>query len=173
MGAGKTAVGGAVARHLGVPFLDQDAEIEAAADRSIPEIFRDHGEAFFREKETQVLARLLAGPPGILSAGGGAFLSPRNRELIAAHGVAVWLDVPLDVLWARVRHRTTRPLLQTDDPHGTLAALLEARRPLYALAPLRVAVRPGCSVEDTARLVIEALAAHPDLFRKSRHAARP
>jgi len=101
MGAGKTAVGTVLARKLGVDFVDQDEEIERAANRTIAEIFRDHGEAFFREKETAVLARLLQGPPCVLSTGGGAFLALRNRELISAHGVAVWLRAELNLLWAR------------------------------------------------------------------------
>ena len=90
MGAGKTAVGTAVARLLGVPFLDSDAEIEAAANRSVAEIFERDGEPFFREKEAQVISRLLASEPGILSTGGGAWLRPENRAAILDAGAAVW-----------------------------------------------------------------------------------
>ena len=86
MGAGKTAVGTALARMLGVPFLDSDAEIEQAANMSIAEIFARDGEEFFRRKETQVIERLLQGRPGILSTGGGAFMREENRALIAEHG---------------------------------------------------------------------------------------
>ena len=81
MGAGKTAVGTAVARHLGVPFLDSDEEIVRAADRSIAEIFERDGEAFFRARETEVLGRLLRDTPCILSTGGGAFLSDGGRRV--------------------------------------------------------------------------------------------
>src|SRR5690606_1185018 len=74
MGAGKTAVGTALARILGVPFLDSDAEIVKAANREIAEIFERDGEAFFREKESQVITRLLAAPrKSVLSTGGGAY----------------------------------------------------------------------------------------------------
>jgi shikimate kinase len=166
MGAGKTAVGTALARQLDVAFLDQDDEIEAAANRTIAEIFRDYGEAFFRERETRVLERLLALAPCVLSTGGGAFLSDRNRDLIAEQGVAVWLDAGLDLLWARVRHRSTRPLLQTADPYGTLGRLYGERRPVYAMAPIHITARPDSSVEDMAALVIRTLLDHPDVLKE-------
>jgi len=155
---------------LGVPFVDQDTEIERAANRTIAEIFRDHGEAFFRQKETQVLARLLRGPPGILSTGGGAFLQAENRALIAEHGVAVWLKAELDLLWTRVRHRPTRPLLKTPDPYGTLRELYTARGPVYAQAAIHVETAAAYTVEDTARALIRALAGHPDVLKVFHHA---
>lgn len=164
MGAGKTAVGTALARRLGVPFTDQDDEIEAAANASIAELFRDYGEAFFREKEGQVLARLLKAPPGVLSTGGGAFLSAANRARIDAAGVAVWLDADLDLLWARVRHKKTRPLLRTERPYETLRDLLAARRPIYAQARLRVEAARGLGVEAMADQVLSALAGEPDIL---------
>ena len=82
MGAGKTAVGTALARLLAVDFLDSDEEITHAADRSIAEIFERDGEAFFRARESEVLARLLRGQPCVLSTGGGAFLAEANRRMI-------------------------------------------------------------------------------------------
>jgi len=172
MGAGKTAVGTVLARKLGVDFVDQDEEIERAANRTIAEIFRDHGEPFFREKETAVLARLLQGTPCVLSTGGGAFLSALNRDLIAAHGVAVWLRAELNLLWARVRHRSTRPLLQTDNPFETLRQLYAARSPVYALAPVQVQAFSNYSIEDTAEAVLETLAERPDVLT-SRPKVRP
>ena len=98
MGAGKTAVGRAVAAKLGVPFLDSDAEIEAAANMSIAEIFARDGEPFFRKKETQVIERLLENEIGILSTGGGAYLADGNREMISDKGVAIWPDADLSLL---------------------------------------------------------------------------
>ena len=120
MGAGKTAVGRAVAAKPVVPFLDSDAEIEAAANMSIAEIFARDGEPFFRKKETQVIERLLENEIGILSTGGGAYLADGNREMISDKGVAIWLDADLSLLWERVRHKDTRPLLRTADPLATL-----------------------------------------------------
>jgi len=164
MGAGKTAVGIELARMLGVPFLDSDAEIERAANRTVAEIFARDGEAFFRQKEAQVIARLLAEAPGVLSVGGGAYLNPATRALIAEKGVAVWLKADLDLLWTRVKRKDTRPLLRTPDPYRTLAGLMAAREPAYAEAGLVVQTRPEASIETTAMAVRAALANRPDVF---------
>jgi shikimate kinase len=164
MGAGKTAVGRALAVRLGVPFLDSDAEIEAAANMSVPEIFNRDGEPFFRQKETQVIARLLDEERGILSTGGGAFLSAENRENISSKGVSVWLDADLDLLWNRVRHKDTRPLLQTPDPKATLRQIFEKRVPQYQLADIAVRSQAGLSIEDMVDRVIAALRTRPDVL---------
>lgn len=165
MGAGKTAIGTALSRNLGVPLLDSDEEIVRAANRSIAEIFARDGEPFFRTKEAQVIARLLRGSPCVLSTGGGAFMAPGNRAEIAAHGVSVWLRADLDLLWARVRNKTTRPLLRTANPRETLRQLYEARTPVYGLADLAVDAEPDLSVEGMARKVELALMqARPDVL---------
>ncbi len=164
MGSGKTAVGNALARMLNVPFVDSDEAIERAADRTVAEIFQRDGEPFFRARETEVLARLMSGPPCVLSTGGGAFLAPANRDIIAGKGVAVWLKADLDLLWQRVRHKTTRPLLRTPDPRATLAGLLAAREPVYALAQLSVEAAPDYSIEDMTGKVLSALSARPDIL---------
>ncbi len=164
MGAGKTAVGTALARLLGVPFLDSDEEIVRAAHMTIAEIFERDGEAFFRLRETEVLARLLGGRPCVLSTGGGAFLAAVNRDLVAARGVSVWLRADLDLLWQRVRHKTTRPLLRTANPRQTLADLYAARVPLYGQADLVVDSRPDLSVEAMAMQVQGALRVRPDVM---------
>lgn len=167
MGCGKTAVGTAISRILGVPFLDSDAEIERAANMTVAEIFARDGEPFFRRKETQVLARLLDTERGVLSTGGGAFMSDENRRLIAEKGISVWLRADLDLLWSRVRHRSTRPLLKTADPRATLEALAAERGPFYALADLVVDAEPGLAVEDMARRVIARLETRPDVLERT------
>lgn len=167
MGAGKTAVGKALAARLDVPFLDSDEEIIKAADRPIAEIFARDGEPFFRDRETEVIKRLLHEECGILSTGGGAYLSERNRIEISASGVAVWLQADLNLLWARVRHRNSRPLLQTDNPFETLRQLYEARDPLYAKAELGVQCDAEYSIEQMAGEVIKILAARPDVLEIS------
>lgn len=166
MGAGKTAVGTQLARSLNVPFLDSDEEIVRAANRSIAEIFERDGESFFRARETEVLSRLLRDAPCVLSTGGGAFLSQANRAMIAAHGVSVWLKVDLDLLWQRVRHKTTRPLLRTPNPRETLRAIYEARVPIYGLADLVVESRADLSIDDMATRVVAALQSRPDLLER-------
>ncbi len=164
MGAGKTAIGTALAKRLHVPFLDSDAEIVKAADRSIAEIFERDGEAFFRDRESEVIARLLDGPPCILSTGGGAFLREDNRAMISEKGAALWLRAELELLWQRVKHKTTRPLLHTPDPRATLAEIQQARDPLYAKADIIVDAEFGLSIDQMTDRVIETLARHPDIL---------
>jgi shikimate kinase len=164
MGAGKTAIGAALAKRLGVPFLDSDTEIEVAADRTVAEIFERDGEAFFREKESQVIARLLDSAPSVLSTGGGAYLAEANRRMISERGVAVWLRADLELLWDRVRHKTTRPLLNTEDPKGTLTRIYEDRTPIYALADLIVEADPAYSIDDMTDQVFEMLKTRPDVL---------
>ncbi len=161
MGAGKTAVGTALAALIDVPFIDSDAQIVAAANQTIPEIFDEFGEAFFREKESLVLKRLLDGVPSVLSTGGGAYLQRTNREMIASRGLAVWLKVERDLLWARVRHKDTRPLLQVPDPKVRLFELLRAREPYYRQVGLVVDADPNYSVQDMADKVLKQLIKHP------------
>ncbi|MDF0602241.1 shikimate kinase [Psychromarinibacter sp. C21-152] len=167
MGSGKTAVGQALARRLGVPFLDSDHEIVEASNLSIAEIFERYGEPFFREKETQVITRLLETGPAILSTGGGAYLSETNRAVISRMGVAVWLRADVDLLWARVRHKTTRPLLRTADPYGTLKGLCATREPYYARADLVADARRDYSVDEMAAHVVEVLRQRPDVLEES------
>lgn len=157
MGAGKTAIGRALSARLRVAFEDSDAEIEAASKLAISEIFERYGEGFFREKESQVIARLLEGPPCVLSTGGGAWLSAENRRMIGARAASVWLKADLDLLWARVRHKDTRPLLRTPDPYATLASLLDARGPAYAEAEFTVHAQASWSIEQTTDAVMERL----------------
>lgn len=157
MGSGKTAIGTALSKALGVAFLDSDEEIVKAANAPIAEIFEKFGEPFFREKESQVLERLLDGPPAVLSTGGGAFLAPANRALISAKGVSVCLQADVDLLWSRVKHKTTRPLLLTDNPRATLEEIYTQRAPVYALADLVVETRPEYSIAETTRCVIDTL----------------
>ena len=101
MGAGKSSIGKRLAKRLGLPFLDADAEIEQAAGCSIPDIFELYGEAAFRDGERKVIARLLDGDPVVLATGGGAFLDSDTRALVKARGVSVWLRAELDILLRR------------------------------------------------------------------------
>ncbi len=164
MGAGKTAIGTALARRLNVPFLDSDAEISRAANMTIAEIFDRDGEAFFRNRESEVISRLLDGPPCILSTGGGAYLRADNREHIAERGAALWLRAELELLWQRVRHKTTRPLLHTADPRATLGEIKEAREPYYSKADIIVDAEYDFTIDQMTDRVIETLARHPDIL---------
>ncbi len=139
MGSGKSAIGQRLAARLGLPFVDADAEIvAAAAGMTIPEIFAKYGERYFRDGERRVIMRLLNSGEIVLATGGGAFVDPRTRERVTERGVSIWLDADLKTLLKRVRRKNDRPLLHTDDPEETLRQLLEARRPIYECADIRV-----------------------------------
>jgi shikimate kinase len=141
MGAGKSSIGRRLAARLGIPFVDADAEIEKAAQMTIPDIFAVRGEAEFRAGEARVIARLLDGGPQVLATGGGAFMHPDTRALVASKGIAVWLKAEFEVLMKRIRRRHDRPLLKTDDPAATLRRLIEERYPVYGLADITVQSR--------------------------------
>lgn len=143
MGVGKSTVGRRLASRLGRPFVDADAEIEAAASMTVSDIFASLGEPEFRAGEARVIRRLLDGPPRVLATGGGAMLNADTRALLKARAVTVWLRADLDVVAARVMRRDTRPLLRGGDPRPKLAALAEARYPIYAEADLTVEVGAG------------------------------
>ena len=139
MGVGKTTVGRRLAARLRLPFVDADAEIEAAAGMTVAEIFDRFGEPYFRDGERRVIARLIDGTPKVVATGGGAFVNADTRALILQEATAVWLDAEPAVLAERVARRDTRPLLRNRDPREVLTELARVRNPLYALAPVRVA----------------------------------
>ena len=155
MGAGKTVIGRRLAARLGLNFVDTDHEIEAAACLTIPEIFDRHGEAYFRDRECRVVARVIAGGPKIVATGGGAFVHASTRAALRAGAVTVWLKADFEVLIRRVRRRANRPLLMTQDPEGTLRQLIADRYPIYAEADVTVYSRD--QPQDT--LVHETIAA--------------
>lgn len=166
MGSGKSAIGRLLAARLAMPYFDSDHEIAAAADMSIPEIFEQFGEAYFRRGEQRVIRRLLDSGPAAISLGGGAFLDPQTRELVGRQAVSVWLTADLDLLLMRITRRPgTRPLLQTADPRAKLAELLEARSPIYAKSDLAVASSRH-SKKQTCNDVLRAL--HKFLRAESR-----
>jgi shikimate kinase len=159
MGAGKSTVGRRLAARLGLPFVDADTEIEAAAGMTIPEIFETHGEAHFRDGEARVIARLLDNGPHVLATGGGAFMREETRARIAAQGVSLWLQADADVILRRVKRRADRPLLKTADPAATIARLIDERHPMYQTAEITIASRdvPHDKIVDEC---VEALHLH-------------
>jgi shikimate kinase len=126
---------------MGLRFIDADAEIEAAAGCTISEIFATYGEAYFRDGERRVIARLLGEGQKVIATGGGAFMSEETRERIAAAAVSVWLKADIELLLQRVRRRNNRPLLKVDDPEAVMRRLIEERYPVYARADITVESR--------------------------------
>jgi shikimate kinase len=138
MGAGKSSVGRRVASRLGLPFFDADHEIEEAAGCSISDLFARYGETAFRDGERRVMVRLLSGRRAVIATGGGAFIDPQTRGLIAEKALSLWLRADLDLLVKRTSGRDHRPLLRQGDPRQILAGLIETRYPIYAEADLVV-----------------------------------
>jgi shikimate kinase len=159
MGAGKSSVGRRLSARLGLSFVDADAEIEAAAGMSIPDIFATHGEPYFRSGEARVIARLLEGGPQVMATGGGAFMNEGTRAAIRQKGVSIWLKAEYNILLRRVKRRTDRPMLKTDDPAETLRRLMHDRDPIYAEADLTLLSRdvPHDAIVNEA---LAGLAAH-------------
>ncbi len=156
MGTGKSTVGQRLANLLGTDFVDSDAAIEAAAQRSVGEIFEQFGEHYFRDGERRVIARLIEAGHGVIATGGGAFVHPETRALILTRAIAVWLDADVDTLVARTRRRDTRPLLRGGDPKEILARLHAERAPAYAQAPIRIETG-DLPHHQTALTILEAI----------------
>lgn len=138
MGVGKTSVGRRLAAVLGLPFRDADQEIEAAAGRTVAEIFAERGEVEFRAGERRVISRLLDEPVHVLATGGGAFVQTETRALINTRALSIWLKADVEVLARRVGRKNTRPLLVGRDPVEVLNAQMRDRYPFYEQAHLTV-----------------------------------
>ncbi|MBD2449459.1 shikimate kinase [Nostoc sp. FACHB-152] len=156
MGAGKSTVGRLLAKQLGYYFVDTDDVISKAAGKSINQLFAEEGEAAFRQLESDVLAQVSARLNFTVATGGGIVMRRENWSYLR-HGLIVWLDVPVELLYARLAEDTTRPLLQDPDPQGKLRSLLEQRQPLYAQADLHIIVQAGETPEQIANKVMEAI----------------
>ena len=139
MGAGKSAVGAELAARLGWPFMDSDVEVEREAGASVAQLFEREGEAAFRARERRAI-EALAGREAVGALGGGAVAQPGISEILAAHGIRVWLRARPETLAARTaRHAEARPLLRGLDADGRrerLAALLAEREPHYAASEI-------------------------------------
>lgn len=157
MGAGKSCIGRKLAQRLGLPFHDADSEIERAAGCSIAEIFAEHGEAYFRDGERRVIARLLDQPLQVLATGGGAYVDPRTRQAIGERAIAIWLRADLDLLVRRTARKSHRPLLRSGDPREILGRLMAERHPLYAEADIVVDSDDG-PPEATVERILSLLA---------------
>lgn len=156
MGAGKSRVGKRLAERLGLPFVDADSEIEKETGKSVSELFATVGEAAFRERERQMICRLLGGPVIVVASGGGAYLDPVIRAEIRARGRSIWLRADLDTLVERTSRSNRRPLLEGVDRRAKLSELMERRYPVYAEADLVVDSHSG-PVEATVESVLAAL----------------
>jgi len=131
MAVGKSTVGRLLAQMLGAEFFDTDHVIEERAGADIAWIFDVEGEQGFREREQQVVDELTQREGIVLATGGGVVLRAANRRMLAARGVVVHLDSPLERLVERTARDKKRPLLQQGKLRETLARLQADRAPLY------------------------------------------
>ncbi len=156
MGSGKSTVGPALARAVGLPFVDLDHKIEQGAHQSIPLIFEAHGEAYFRQLETSVLTAQCAGPAAVVALGGGTLLSTENRAQVHKAGQLIYLEASLETIWARM-DKQSRPLLRgKPEPDASVQALFAAREPGYRSAELRVST-DGQSVEAIVDAILKEI----------------
>ncbi|QQL45063.1 shikimate kinase [Sulfuriroseicoccus oceanibius] len=131
MATGKTTIGRILSKKLGFQFVDCDHEIEKQQGMKITEIFKTQGEEAFRQMETDFLQSLASQSKLIISTGGGVVGRQPNREILPTLGYVVWLHTKKQVIFDRVMSNSNRPLVQTEDPMGTIKALLKVRKPLY------------------------------------------
>ncbi len=131
MGAGKTTLGKALALRLRREFFDTDRVLVDRTGVAVSTIFEIEGEPGFRRREALALAELAQRSDCVIATGGGIVLAPENRQAMRSSGTVIYLRARLESLWERTRHDTTRPLLATPDPRGTLQRLLQERDPLY------------------------------------------
>ena len=159
MGTGKTAVGREVARRLGWQFVDTDQLVEDAAGMTIAQIFARFGEAEFRSRERDAIARACATPQVVMATGGGAMVDPDNRARLKAAGTVVCLDADVDTILARVGDDPGRPLLRSaegGDVRERVRKLLAKREAAYAAADHRVSTA-GRTVAEVAGAVLAAV----------------
>ncbi|MFC5453168.1 shikimate kinase [Paenibacillus aestuarii] len=160
MGTGKSTVGRLLAERLGWNFLDSDAEIEKNEQTSIAEIFRLHGEAHFRQLESQALADILAGSGQVLATGGGAVLAETNRTCMLGSGCVVALQATPEKIIARVSSDQSRPLLQ-GNLEERVHALMETRKSAYDFATMAID-----TTELTVEQIVEEIIARTGLNQK-------
>jgi len=156
MGAGKTTVSRVLAGRLGYRYCDSDKVIETKAGKTIPEIFSGLGEDRFRELESETLESLSGKTKQVIATGGGAVMRDRNWDAMKKGGVTVYLKAPAEVIWNRIKHSKTRPLLNVDNPLDAAKELLEERIPFYEKADITVDTE-SLSVEEIASEIIKKL----------------
>jgi shikimate kinase len=156
MGSGKSTVGKAIAQQLGYSFVDTDTVIEQVAQKSIPEIFANEGEAAFRDIETQVLAQVASFTRCVVATGGGIITQRINWSYLQ-HGIVIWLKVPIEQLVARLEGDVNRPLLKDTDLATKLEALLSQRNEHYGQADVTIEYYAEETVEALATRILASL----------------
>ncbi len=157
MGAGKTTVGKLLSKKINYSFVDLDSEIESNQNCKITVIFEKHGEKHFRKIETEVLIKYSKYINQVFSTGGGIVIKDENWEIMKNNGVTVYLKASIETLFNRLKHKTTRPLLNVDSPFERAKELFLSRKSFYEKADL-IIDRERLGPEDVAEAIIKELA---------------
>ena len=154
MGAGKTSVSAGLGRMLGREVVEMDERIAAQEGMSIPELFAQKGEPYFRACETALIKSFAQGAPRIVSCGGGVPLREENVAAMRESGTVVLLTASPEVILERVKDSDERPLLQGHKDVPYIAALMEQRRPKYEAAADITVDTSQLNIEEVCRQVL-------------------
>ena len=132
MGAGKTTVSRKLGECSGAEVLDTDQMLVEQEGKTISRIFEEDGEAYFRDRETELLRTLQGRKPAVISCGGGVPLQAENGLLMKQCGKVIWLDATPETIYERVKNSTERPLLNGNMNVPYIRKLMESRREAYA-----------------------------------------
>ncbi|MBR5510343.1 MAG: shikimate kinase [Lachnospiraceae bacterium] len=135
MGAGKTTIGKLLAKGKNMSFVDTDERIVLEQGRTIPDIFAEYGEPYFRDLETDLLRRMQEDTTdSVISVGGGMPVREENRALLRELGCVIYLSASKQTILERVRNDGSRPMLNGDDLEARVEQLMKARESLYRQA---------------------------------------
>ena len=156
MGAGKTTIGKFLSRKLNYNFVDLDLHIEKEQGIGISEMFEKHGEKYFRDAETESLRKFSEKSNQIISTGGGIVIKDENWQIMRNRGVSVYLKSSIKTLYNRVKHKSTRPLLNVENPFEKAKELFSSRESLYEKSDI-IIDREGLEPGDVAMAIVREL----------------
>lgn len=156
MGAGKTTIGKRLAAEMEYRFFDTDTLVEKVTQKSINQIFAEAGEKVFRELETEVLGQLCAYNKSVVATGGGIVLKPENWGYLR-HGLIIWLDTPIQVIYQRLVKNDTRPLLKQGDLLSKITQISQERQKFYQEADLQINSQAEQNPEVIAAQILELI----------------
>ncbi len=137
MGTGKSRIGWELSRALALHFVDTDKLITRVVGKSIPEVFAQEGEGYFRACEQEVVGRVSRLDHAVISLGGGTFVHEENRRVLLERGPVVVLWATPETVYARTKH-SDRPLLRAEDPMSRIRHLMDEREPVYRQGTIHV-----------------------------------
>ena len=151
MGSGKTSVGKELAKKLSIDFIDIDQEIEKKYQMTIPEIFQNKGESFFRKIEENMSCKLINGKPCVISIGGGGFLNKKIRSKIKINAISIWINTSLNKIYQRLNEsKNKRPLLNYKNLRKSIKEIYDKRKLIYKKADYKIQIK-----SDDKRKIVE------------------